>query len=154
MMGTGWLIVFGVVLGVTVTAWLVARGPVRHLVEGLRFDRARAEFRQQREWLEARFLGALARVDPPEAARWDDARWQDEVRWARDRRSRRLLALIGVEFDPSPFDENAPRHATALFEYRKGRWFADGQHVDMLRPDEALLRHRRYEPVTPPQPKA
>lgn len=153
-MGTAWLIWCVAVPGLALAAWLVARGPVRHLVEGVRFVRARAEFRQQREWLEARFLSALARVDPPEAARWDDARWQDEVRWARDRRSRRLLAFIGVEFDPGPFDDRTPRHATALFEYRKGRWLADGQRVDSLRPDEALLRHRRYEPVTPPEPRA
>lgn len=150
-MGTGWLIGFGLVSLVGLTAWLVARGPVRHLVEAVRFDKARVQFRQQREWLEARFLGALARIDPPEAVRWDDAHWQDEIRWARDRRSRRLLALIGVEFDPSPFIDESGRHATALFEYRKGRWLADGQRVDSLRPDEALLRHRRYEPVTPPE---
>ncbi len=152
-MGTGWLIWCGVVPGAVLTTWLVARGPVRHLIEAIRFDRARVEFRQQREWLEARFLGALSRIDPPEAARWDDAHWQDDIRWARDRRSRRLLALLGVEFDRNPFDESAPRHATALFEYRKGRWLADGQRVDSLRPDEALLRHRRYEPVTPPEPR-
>lgn len=151
-MGTGWLIGFGLVPLAGLAAWLVARGPVRHLAEAVRFDKARVQFRQQREWLEARFLGALARIDPPEATRWDDAHWQDEVRWARDRRSRRLLALIGVEFDPSPFsDDPSARHATALFEYRKGRWLADGQRVDSLRPDEALLRHRRYEPVTPPE---
>ena len=153
-MGTGWLIGFGLVLLAGLAAWMVALGPVRNLIEAIRFDKARVQFRQQREWLEARFLSALARVDPPEAIRWDDARWQDEIRWARDRRSRRLLALIGVEFDPSPFaDDASGRHATALFEYRKGRWLADGQRVDSLRPDEALLRHRRYEPVTPPEPR-
>src|SRR6185437_1402218 len=52
-------------------------------------------------------------------------------------------------FDVNPFDEQMIRHATALFEFRKGRWLAEGKHVDALRPDEALLRHRRYEPVTP-----
>lgn len=149
-MGTGWLIWCG---AGSAAAWLLGRGPIRGLLERLRFDQARVQFRQQREWLEARFLGALARVDPPEAARWDDAHWHDDIRWARDRRTRRLLALIGVEFDPAPFDDAPASHATALFEYRKGRWLADGQHVDSLRPDEALLRHRRYEPVTPPDPR-
>jgi hypothetical protein len=153
-MTTGWLFWCGVGFGLVVTTWLVARGPVRHAVDAVRFDRARIQFRQQREWLEARFLGALGRIDPPEAARWDDAHWQDDIRWARDRRTHRLLALIGVEFDAAPFDEPAARHATALFEYRKGRWLADGQRLDSLRPEEALLRHRRYEQVTPPQPQA
>jgi hypothetical protein len=42
-------------------------------------------------------------------------------------------------------------HATALFEYRKGRWSADGKRLDATRPDQAFLRHARFEPVTPPQ---
>jgi hypothetical protein len=151
-MGTGWLVFTGAAVGLALAAWLVIRGPVRRALDAMRFDRARVQFRQQREWLEARFLGSLARVDPPEAARWDDAHWQNEVRWARDRRTHRLLALIGVEFDAAPFDDPSARHATALFEYRKGRWLADGQRLDSLRPDEAL-RTRRYEPVTPPQPR-
>ena len=152
MSGNGWLIGLLLLPCVAVAGWFLAARPLRDFLDSLRFDKARVQFRQQREWLEARFLSALARVDPPEAIRWDDARWQDEIRWARDRRSRRLLALIGVEFDPSPFaDDASGRHATALFEYRKGRWLADGQRVDSLRPDEALLRHRRYEPVTPPE---
>jgi hypothetical protein len=132
-----------------VAGWCFARRPLRELVDGYRFDQARVLFRREREWLEARFLKALTLDDPYEAARWDDARWLDEVSWARDRQTHRLLALIGVEFDVNPFDDQLVRHATALFEFRKGRWMAEGKHVDALRPDEALLRHRRYEPVTP-----
>jgi hypothetical protein len=153
-MDTGWFVWGVAALGLGLAAWLIARGPVRHVLHAVRFDRARVQFRQQREWLEAGFLGALSRVDPPEAARWEDAHWQDEVRWVRDRRTHRLLALIGVEFDAAPFDEPAGRHATALFEYRKGRWRADGQRLDSVRPEDALRRNRRYEQVTPPQPRA
>ncbi len=145
------LLIWGTALALSAaTAWHFARRPFRTLVDGIRFDRARLLFRQRREWLEARFLKSVAASDPAEALRWDDARWRDEIRWARDRQTRRLLALVGVEFEADPFDDSAHRHATALFEYRKGRWIADGKRVDALRPDEALLRHRRYEPVTPP----
>jgi len=145
-------IIGGVVLtACTMAGWFFVRHPLRQLFDGFRFERGRALFRQQREWLEARFLKALAVDDPHEAIRWDDAQWLDEVHWARDRQTGRLLALTGVEFDVNPFDDGVIRHATALFEYRKGRWVADGKHVDALRPGEALLRHRRYEPVTPPE---
>jgi hypothetical protein len=129
---------------------LVLRRPVRHFLEELHSGPARAQFRQQREWLEARFLSALARVDPVERARWEDAHWHDEVLWARDRQTRVFLALIGVHFDGPAFDELGepqPRHATALFEYRKGRWSADGKRLDEIRPDEAVLRNHRFEPV-------
>lgn len=134
-----------------VAGWFFARRPIRELVDGYQFEHARLLFRRQREWLEAYFLKAIAIEDPLEAVRWDDARWLDQVHWARDRQTHRLLALLGVEFDVNPFDDSMIRHATALFEFRKGRWFAEGKHVDALRPDEALRRHRRYEPVTPPE---
>jgi len=130
--------------------WLVLRRPVRQFAEELHVDHARELFRLQREWLEARFLTALGKLDPAERARWDDAHWHDEVLWARDRQSRSLLALIGVHFDVPTFDELGdahPRHATALFEYRKGRWSVEGKRLDEVRPDEAVLRSHRYEPV-------
>src|SRR5262249_7387989 len=88
--GTAWdstmgLITWGwVVLFCLTAAWLILRRPVRRYREHRHADRARALFRQQREWLEARFLGALERVDPIERLRWEDAHWHDEVLWARD----------------------------------------------------------------------
>ena len=143
------------VLGLSLlAAWLVVRRPVRQALEDLDLDRARAAFRPQRERLEARFLTALGKADPIERLRWEDARWHDEVVWARDRKTRRLLALVGVHFDHGPLPEfpgYPPRHATALFEYRKGRWHAEGKRLDEIRPDEAFLRHQRFEPVVLPQ---
>jgi hypothetical protein len=113
-------------------------------------DRARELFRPQREWLEARFLSALGKSDPLERLRWEDAHWHDEILWARDRKTRVLLALIGVHFDGPEFDplgESPSRHATALFEFRRGRWVAEGKRLDEVRPDEAVLRGQRFEPV-------
>jgi hypothetical protein len=148
----GWVI-GGAVLSICLLGLaLCLHRPVRQAVENIHFDHARELFRQQREWLEARFLGALAKLDPLEHERWEEAHWHDEVLWARERPSRRLLAMIGVHFDSDPtFDlpENPPRHATAIFEYRKGRWFAEGKRLDQIRPDEAFLRHQRFEPVVP-----
>lgn len=137
-------------------AWLVLRRPVRWVIEDRDIHRARSLFRMQREWLEAHFLAVLARIDPIERLRWEDASWQDEVVWARDRQSRRLLALIGVRFPNDPFSDfpdEPPHHATALFEFRKGRWQTDGRHFDEVRPDEAFLRHREFEPIVVPHPR-
>ena len=153
-MGTG-SIIWGIILPASAVAgWYFARRPLSVLLEGLRFDHARAAFRQGREWHEARFLRALALSDPMEAIRWDDAQWLNQVRWARDRQTHRLYALVGVEFDVNPFDESCIRYATAFFEYRKGKWIADGRHVDALQPDEAIRQHRRYEAVQPPESTA
>jgi hypothetical protein len=140
----------GVIPACLVAGWLVVRRPVRMFTEERNVELAREQFRRQREWLEARFLSALARVDPMERLRWEDAHWHDEVLWARDRQTRDLLAMIGVHFDGRAYDEFGefrPRHSTALFEYRKGQWIAEGKRLDEVRPDEAVLHLRRFEPV-------
>src|SRR4029450_1831479 len=102
--------------------------------------------RRRREWREADFLGALGKIDPAVRLRWEEAHWHDEVLWARDRQTRRLLALIGVHFDSNPFEDPgdaSSRHSTALFEFRKGGWFAEGKRLDEIRPDEAVRRNQR-----------
>lgn len=153
----GWII-WGIVLpSCLLAAWGIVRKPLRQIVEELGFDQGRLRFRQEREWLEARFLTALGKIDPIERLRWEGARWHDQVHWARDNQTRRLIALVEIHFEPEGFDlsdDHDAGHATALFEYRKGRWSADGKRLDATRPDEALLRHTRFEPVTPPRPGA
>ena len=147
-----YLIWAGLLPACIVAALMIARRPARLVWEELHVDRARLQFRRRREWLEARFVGALLRADEAEGRRWEDARWHDEIVWARDRQTRRLLALVGVHFEPNPFDPvQFPRHATALFEYRKGGWLAEGKRLDEIRPDEAFLRLRRFERVVTPQ---
>ncbi len=134
----------------SLAAWLVVRRPMRDAIHSLSIDHARDQFRLHREGLEARFLTALARVDPIEKLRWDEATWPSEVVWARDRRTRRLLALVGVTFEVEPFgiDAEPPvRHSTALFEFRKGKWHAEGKRLDEIRPDEAFIRNHLFEPV-------
>jgi len=146
----GWII-WGIVLpSCLIAAWLIVRKPLRQVIEELSFDQGRLLFRQQREWLEARFLTALGKVDSVERLRWESARWNDQVHWARDNQTRRLIALVEIQFEPDPFADSETDHATALFEYRKGRWFADGKRLDATSPIEAFRRHARFEPVTPP----
>ena len=114
----GWII-WGIILpSCLVAAWLIVRNPLRLVFEDLRIDKAHLRFRQQREWLEVRFLKALGKVDPIERLRWEDARWHDQVHWARDSQTRRLLALVEVHFEAAPFDSPPgplAGHATALF---------------------------------------
>ena len=149
----GWLIGAGVLPFTVFATWCVLRRPLRLFFEDLQVDQAREAFHRHREHLEARFLATLTRIDPREGLRWDDARWRDDVLWARDRRTRRFLALVRVDFDPDIhelFQER--RHATAVFEYHKRRWRADGRRLDQVRPDEAVGRNRRFEPVAVAHP--
>ena len=145
------LIIWGAVVPIcAVAGWCILRRPIRQFAEEMHVDHARALFRQQREWLEARFLTALSKIEPLERLRWEDAQWQDEVLWARDRKSRSFLALIGVHLDDHSREgsrRRSPHYSTAVFEYRKGRWFADGKRIEQVRPDETVLRHHGFEPV-------
>jgi hypothetical protein len=64
-----------------------------------------------------------------------------------------LLALVCVQFEPGPFDAlQGPRHSTALFEFRKGRWYSEGRRLDETRPNEAVGRNQRFEAVVVTQP--
>jgi hypothetical protein len=140
-----------------IATWLILRRPLRGLLEERDAMRARESFRREREWLEAGFLQQLARSDPVEYLRWEDADWHNDVAWARDRQTRRLIALIAVDFALTPYTgdvDEANRHATAIFEFRGGRWHADGRHLDALQPSEAFLRHRQLEPIILPSRKA
>jgi hypothetical protein len=132
------------------TAWAILRRPFREICEELVLERARERFRGRRERLEARFVTALGQTRSEEADRWADADWQDDVVWARDRRNRNVLALVGVHFDPAPFTDDAPRYSTALFEFRDGEWIAEGRFLDELKPDEAVLLNLHLEPVALP----
>jgi len=148
-----YLILLGILPVCLLIVWLILRRPVRLFVEELHVDTAREQFRLHRELLEARFVTALARLDAAEGLRWEEANWHDEVYWARDRQTRRLLALVGVHFDLDPFDEIPTRRlATAVFEFRKGTWRAEGRSLDEVRPDEAVGINQRFEPVIVSQP--
>jgi hypothetical protein len=149
----GLLIGAAILLVCSLVAWLALRRPVRQIVEDVRVDHARALFHQEREWLEARFITALSRVDFAEGKRWETASWHDEVLWARERKTRRLLALVCVHFEPDPFDlALVQRHATALFEFCGGRWKAEGKRLDEMRPAEAVARNERFEAVFGAEP--
>ena len=145
------LLIWGAVLpAFMVVAWMFLRRPFRLSFERMHVDHARELFHQQREWLEARFLKALATDRPrrgaplgrrPLARRGPlGTRPADAPPAGPDRRPFRFRPLRRCA-------RARPRHATALFEFRKGRWMAEGKRLDELRPDEAVLRHRRFEPV-------
>ncbi len=144
----GWLIGAGILPLCIFAAWCILHRPLRVFFEDMHVDQAREAFRRRREHLEAEFVTSLGRIDREEGLRWEDARWKDEVVWARDRQTRCLLALVGVQFDPDIYEPSrARRHATAVFEFQQGRWKADGKRLDQIRPSEAVGRNRRYEPV-------
>ncbi len=153
----GWMIWALLLPLCLLVAWLLVRRWLLH-TRLVRVERAYLDFRLRRESLEARFLNILGKLDPFERLSWENAQWQDDVVWARDRQSGRLLALVGVHFENDPIldlPDHPPRRSTVLFEHHRGTWRCEGRHLDEIYPQEAFLRHHQFEPLAcPPIRKA
>ncbi|MBX7166890.1 MAG: hypothetical protein K1X74_11220 [Pirellulales bacterium] len=131
--------------------------PMRKSLREARFARERREFHRQRERLEARFLQLAANSGRAPHLRWNDCEFSNDVTYARDRRTGRLCAFVGVTIAcdqptaggllDNPYQEDYGstaqlREATAVFHYDKGRWHTLGRTVFNLNPDEALQRYK------------
>ena len=90
----GWIIVGGVLLAAVVLP-LVARR-VRQIALEARFCKAMRDFHPQREYLEAKFFDLCASSGKPRGLAWENCDFEDDVAYARHRRSGDLSALVGV----------------------------------------------------------
>lgn len=118
-----------------------------------RVRQARAQFSLRREWLEARFLALAARSGKPRGLEWVDCEFDSSVRFARDRDSGQLRALVGVtiSFEATVGggmeDVEAVgnlRAATAVFKCEDGVWSTEGRAIFNLSPEQAI-KHFEHE---------
>jgi hypothetical protein len=145
-------IVAAVVLAIVV--WAVAAliwRPISRSRREAQLLKARQDFHRQRERLEARFFEIAAASGMPRGLRWTGCDFDDDVAYARDRKSGELAALVGVtiSFEAIPGgpmeDVEAVdnlRAATAVFRLGKERWQTDGRAVFNLNPTEAIAYYR------------
>jgi hypothetical protein len=140
-----WILGAGLVAGLIVA--LVVWRPIRVARREKLLARARREFHRQREQLEARFLTRAAACGKPRGLRWSDCNFEDDVTYARDRRTKRLSAFVAVtirfeaiEGGGMEDNENVRnlRAATAVFDYDRSRWTTDGRAIFNLNPAEAI----------------
>src|SRR5262249_47039721 len=117
----------------------------------------RERFQHQREHLEADFLRAATASGKPSGLRWKRCDWERDFVLARDKRSRELTALGGVNIQFEAMEgsemEGLPavgnlRHASGVFFFRGGRWRTVGKAVFNLNPGETLEHFKgQYERV-------
>ena len=114
---------------------------------------ARAEFRKQREWLEARFFTLASESGRPRGLRWVDCEFADDVAFAREKSTGELRALVAIEIKFEAIEggdmEDNPnvgrvRFATALFHHRGGQWESNGRPIMNLDP-EGAIKHFQHE---------
>ena len=110
---------------------------------------ARTTFRQQREWLEARFFTLASESGRPRGLAWVECDFADEVAFAREKASGELRALVAINISfaaiaggglPDNPNVRRIRAATATFRHRNGQWETDGRAIMNLDP-EGAIRH-------------
>lgn len=128
------------------------------------FEKARKQFHLERERLEARFFEMAGKSGKPRGLVWADCDFEDDVAYARDRRSGELVSLVGVTIrftavEGGPMEEVEAVHnlraATAVFHYQRGKWQTFGRALFNLNPTEAIAHYRQdyemvgHEPAAP-----
>jgi hypothetical protein len=113
--------------------------------------RARKEFHQQRERLEAKFFTLAARSGKPRGLEWVRCDFEDDVIYARHRQSGELSAFVGVTIGFEAIEGGGmeeveavgnARAATAVFRIENGAWATDGRALFNLTPSEAVASTR------------
>ena len=131
-----------------ICTFLAARPLIRN-ARARQLRRARQLFHLRREWLEARFLTAASDVCSPRGLAWSGCDFDNQVRFARDRKSRMLRAFVGTTISFEAIEGGGMedveavgnlRAATAVFYFDGRQWQTDGRTVFNLSPDETI-RH-------------
>jgi len=129
-------------------------------VQGLEVDRALADFKLQREGLEARFFDLASTTGKPRGLKWLDCDWLSDVTFARDRTSGYLTAFAGLNvrfeaIEGSEMEEveavSMVRDAVAVFHYGRGSWGTGGRVLFNMNPTDAVTRlESQYDPIQVP----
>ena len=107
----------------------------------------RQSFQRRREWLEARFLTLAEQSGKPRGLRWSNCDFDNDVAYARDRKTGRPRALVGVtiSFEAIPgggMEEveavSNLRAATVMFRLDGPEWETDGKAHFNLSPTETI----------------
>ncbi|MFM8579583.1 MAG: hypothetical protein ACKOCN_12420, partial [Planctomycetaceae bacterium] len=99
------------------------------------------------EQLEAKFIDQAAASGKPRGLRWLEVDFDDDVLYARDRRTRLLRALVAIEvrfeaIEGGGMEEveavSNVRAATGEFLHESGRWRTEGRVYFNLAPEATV----------------
>jgi hypothetical protein len=145
----GGFVVVGLLLGGAIYAW----PRLRERAVKQELEQARLSFHRRREWLEARFLSLASQSGKPRGLRWVDCEFEDDVAFARERRTGRLRALVGVSIqfeaveggDMEEVEAVADcKAATVVFRLDGPDWEVDGRPRFNLNPAQTI-EHFQHE---------
>ena len=143
-----WLILAGAVLvGLLVAGMIYAWPRIRERHLKVELDDARRAFHRRREWLEARFMSVASQSGKPRGLRWADCDFDNDVAFARERRTGRLRALVGVSIQFEAVEGGAMEEveavgnrkaATVVFRLDGPDWEVDGRALFNLNPAQTI----------------
>jgi hypothetical protein len=108
---------------------------------------AKQRFHAQRERLEAKFVQLAAARGKPDAHRWPDCTFADDVAYVRNRTTGELSAFVAMTIAAEVFDRSSRGSAdavgnlqagTAVFRFDRDHWETDGRAILNLSPGEAI----------------
>lgn len=137
------ILVIAVALLITLYLFL----PRRKTTLVFRFAQAKRKFHVQREWLEAKFLQLAEAHIKPNAPRWADCAFADDVAYVRNRVTGELSAFVAVTIAMEDPDRESPsadatghqQAGTAVFRFDRDHWETDGRAILNLSPSEAVF---------------
>jgi hypothetical protein len=148
------LLITAVVLAVV---GLLAVRPLARWMRAREARRAIAQFRQRREFLEAKFFELASTLGKPRGVRWNVCDWQPDVAFGRDRQTGMITAFVSVNVNFEAIEGGDMeevehvgllRDGCAIFHYQHGNWGTGGRVVFNMNPREALVRfEHQYEGV-------
>ena len=125
--------------------------PGRRASRAARLVQAKRRFHAQRERLEAKFIQLAAAVGKPDAPRWGDCTFADDVAYVRNRTTGELSAFVAMTIAAEAFDNSSHGAAdavgnlqagTAVFRFDRDHWVTDGRAILNLSPTEAIRYYR------------
>lgn len=146
-----------IVAAVLAAAGLLAVRPLARWTRKREARAAMAQFRQRREFLEAKFFELASTLGKPRGVRWKVCDWQPDVTFARDRQTGMITAFVSVNVNFEAIEGGDMeevehvgllRDGCALFHYQQRNWGTGGRVVFNMNPHEALVRfEHQYEGV-------
>lgn len=120
-------------------------------------ERARESFRLQHERLEKLFFKQASCTGLPRGLRWLSCVFAAEVEFARERKTKKVVALVPVTIQFEAIEGGdmeglpavpLPRQGTGVFHFALGEWTTSGRVVFNLSPHETLHQFAdQYAPL-------
>jgi hypothetical protein len=139
------------VAAVVVVIAVLMKRPWQRRVRAGRLYQAKRRFHTQRERLEAKFIQLAAAHAKPDAPRWGDCTFSDDVAYVRNRATGELSAFVAVTVATEALHRLPPgttdlvsnfQAGTAVFRFDRDGWVTDGRAILNLSPNEAIHYYR------------